>query len=572
MEIFRRLGKFKYRIALVILLTFGNALGELFLPRLMSLVVDLGVARGDTAYILRMGQLMLLVVFATVLCRGAAAYHSSKVAMAYSADVRYDLFSKINRLTVNETEYFGISSLITRSTDDVNQVEQMVLMGLRPLVRGPLMFVGGLIMALTTNLKLSLVFPISIPFISLGIYLVIRSAVPYFPILQRRLDRLNQLFRRRLTGIRVTRAFSRDDLEEEIFTEANQDYYEMAIKVNKIIINVIPILGIFLNVALVLVMYFGAQLISLDQLAVGELMAFIQYITQVLMALIMLSFLITMIPRTWASMVRINEVLNYPTHDTGGCQDLKEDLVHIEAKNLTFAYPQAKRPVLQNLSFSLDRGQTLGVIGGTGSGKSTLLRLFLQFYNPTGGQLLLNGKDIQDLNSQDVRRQMSYVPQKNFFFSKTVGENLLYSNQDALEEDLREALGQAQALEFLGQDPLDQEMTRGGTNFSGGQRQRLSIARALNRKAQLYLFDDSFSALDSLTDRKVRQGLLEKTKDAMVIIVAQRVATIRSADKILVLEDGEMVGYGTHQDLLRDNPVYREIALSQGEEAEDEGK
>ena len=565
MEIFRALKKFKPQIGLVILLTFGNALGELFLPRLMSLVVDTGVAKGDTDYILKIGLIMMVVVILTVLCRGSAAYYSSKVTMAYSADLRHDLFSKINQLTVNETEYFGISSLITRTTDDVNQVEQMVLMGLRPLVRGPLMFVGGLIMALTTNLRLSLVFPITIPFIGLGIYYVIKSALPFFPILQKRLDNLNQLFRRRLRGIRVTRAFSRDDLEEDIFRQANQDYYEIALKVNKIIINVIPILGIFLNVALVFVMYFGARFIDQNQLAVGELMAFIQYITQVLMALIMLSFLITMIPRTWASMVRINEVLDYPVHEIEGDESFQGPMEKLEAKNLTFSYPQAKRPVLNQINFSLEKGQTLGIIGGTGSGKSTLLRLLLKFYKPTRGQILVDGQDIQDLKTEDMRREMSYVPQKNFFFSKSVKDNLLYSNQDASDEDLREALSQAKALEFLGENPLNEEMSRGGENFSGGQRQRLAIARALNRQASLYLFDDSFSALDYVTDRKVRQGLVEKTQEAMVVIVGQRVATIRHADKILVLEAGEVVGYGSHDDLLRESPVYREIALSQGE-------
>lgn len=568
MNLFRRLSKYKMRIFLVLLLTFGNALGELFLPKLMSLVVDQGIASGDTDYILEMGLIMLLVVLGTVLCRGGAAYHSSKVTMAYSASVRHDLFNKINHLTVNETEYFGISSLITRTTDDVNQVEQMVLMGLRPLIRGPLMFIGGLIMAVSTNLRLSLVFPISIPFISLGIYIVIRTAVPYFPELQRRLDQLNQLFRRRLTGIRVIRAFTRDDLEEEVFSEANRSYYDMALKVNNIIVNVIPILTIFLNITLVAVMYFGARFIQAGNLEVGELMAFIQYITQVLMALIMLSFLITMVPRTWASVVRINEVLDYPTQKPGGEDPLDQDLVSLEARDLSFSYPGAKRPVLDKIHFSLKEGESLGIIGGTGSGKSTLLRLLLQFYNISSGDLLFNGKKAEDLKTQDIRKQISYVPQKSFFFSKTIEENLRYANQEATEEDLLRALDASQALGFLGDQPLKEKMNRGGQNFSGGQRQRLAIARAITRKAKLYLFDDSFSALDYATDRKVRKNLQDFIQGAMVIIVSQRVGTIRHADKILVLESGEMVGYGSHQDLLRNNPIYREIALSQGEEEE----
>lgn len=570
MSIYKGLNKYKIRIIVVILLTFGNALGELFLPRLMSLVIDRGVAYGDTAYVLKIGALMIVVVILTVMCRASAAYHSSKTTMAFSRDLRYKLFKKINYLSFDDVEHFSISSLITRTTDDVNQVEQMVLMGLRPLIRGPLMFIGGLIMALSTNVKLSLVFPLTIPFIGLGIFYVFKKGLPYFPILQRRLDKLNELFRRRLTGLRVIRAFSKDDYEEEIFDQANKSYQEMASLVNKLLVNVRPMLGTILNFGIIFVLYYGAKLVDIREMGIGELMAFIQYITQVLIAMIMMSFLLSLLPRVFASMERINEVLEYEATKTGGEKILSEEIFDIEARDLSFSYPDASLKVLKDISFHVKKGETLGIIGGTGSGKSTLLRLLLQFYEPGEGQLFINGIDIKSLNNFGLREEISYVPQENFFFSKTVAENLSYAREDAEEEIMLEAIKNADAEEFLGQDPLNKEIARGGKNLSGGQRQRLAIARALTRDASLYLFDDSFSALDYKTDYELRQILKEKLQDKIVIVVAQRVATILNADKILVLEDGQVAGYGNHESLMKTNEIYREIAVSQGQAYEEE--
>ena len=570
MSIYKGLNKYKIRIIVVILLTFGNALGELFLPRLMSLVIDRGVAYGDTAYVLKIGALMIVVVILTVMCRASAAYHSSKTTMAFSRDLRYKLFKKINYLSFDDVEHFSISSLITRTTDDVNQVEQMVLMGLRPLIRGPLMFIGGLIMALSTNVKLSLVFPLTIPFIGLGIFYVFKRGLPYFPILQRRLDKLNELFRRRLTGLRVIRAFSKDDYEEEIFDQANRSYQEMASLVNKLLVNVRPMLGTILNFGIIFVLYYGAKLVDIREMGIGELMAFIQYITQVLIAMIMMSFLLSLLPRVFASMERINEVLEYEATKTGGEKILSEEIFDIEARDLSFSYPDASLKVLKDINFHVKKGETLGIIGGTGSGKSTLLRLLLQFYEPGEGELFINGMDIKSLKNFELREEISYVPQENFFFSKTVAENLSYAREDAEEEIMLEAIKNADAIEFLGQDPLNKEISRGGKNLSGGQRQRLAIARALTRDASLYLFDDSFSALDYKTDYELRQILKEKLQDKIVIVVAQRVATILNADKILVLEDGQLAGYGNHESLMKTNEIYREIAVSQGQAYEEE--
>lgn len=570
MSIYKGLNKYKIRIIFVILLTFGNALGELFLPRLMSLVIDRGVAYGDTAYVLKIGALMIVVVILTVMCRASAAYNSSKTTMAFSRDLRYKLFKKINYLSFDDVEHFSISSLITRTTDDVNQVEQMVLMGLRPLIRGPLMFIGGLIMALSTNVKLSLVFPLTIPFIGLGIFYVFKKGLPYFPILQRRLDKLNELFRRRLTGLRVIRAFSKDEYEEEIFDQANKSYQEMASLVNKLLVNVRPMLGTILNFGIIFVLYYGAKLIDIREMGIGELMAFIQYITQVLIAMIMMSFLLSLLPRVFASMERINEVLEYEATKTGGEKILSEEIFDIEARDLSFSYPDASLKVLKDINFHVKKGETLGIIGGTGSGKSTLLRLLLQFYEPGEGQLFINGIDIKSLKNFELREEISYVPQENFFFSKTVAENLSYAREDAEEDIMLEAIKNADAIEFLGQDPLNKEIARGGKNLSGGQRQRLAIARALTRDASLYLFDDSFSALDYKTDYELRQILKEKLQDKIVIVVAQRVATILNADKILVLEDGQLAGYGNHESLMKTNEIYREIAVSQGQAYEEE--
>lgn len=570
MNIYKGLNKYKIRIIVVILLTFGNALGELFLPKLMSLVIDKGVAYGDTSYVLKIGALMIFVVILTVMCRASAAYHSSKTTMAFSRDLRYELFKKINYLSFDDVDHFSISSLITRTTDDVNQVEQMVLMGLRPLIRGPLMFIGGLIMALSTNVKLSIVFPLTIPFIGLGIFYVFKMGLPYFPILQRRLDKLNELFRRRLTGLRVIRAFSKDDYEEEVFDDANKSYQEMSTKVNKLLVNVRPMLGTILNFGIIFVLYYGAKLIDIRELGIGELMAYIQYITQVLIAMIMMSFLLSLLPRVFASMERINEVLEYERSKTGGDKNLSEDIYEIEAKNLSFSYPDASLKALKDINFHVKKGETLGIIGGTGSGKSTLLRLLLQFYEPGDGELFINGIDIKSLKNFGVREKISYVPQENFFFSKTVAENLSYAREDAEEEKMLESINNAQAREFLGEDPLNKEIARGGKNLSGGQRQRLAIARALTREASVYLFDDSFSALDYKTDYELRQILKKNLRDKIVIVVAQRVATILNADKILVLEDGQVAGYGNHESLMKTNEIYREIAISQGQDYEEE--
>ena len=566
MKVFENLKKFKWQIVFVIALTFMNALGELYLPKLMSIMIDKGVANVDFQVISKTGTIMIIVVIVTVFFRSSAAYFSAKTAMGYSADLRHELYSKINRMSTDDTEVFGTSSLITRTTEDVTQVEQLILLSLRPMVRAPLMFVGGLIMALNTNVKLSGVFLIAIPVMSLLLLYVVKKAMPFFQTLQEKLDNLNMYFRRRLSGIFVIRAFSTDPYEEELFKQANDEYYKTGVKVNIFMSGAMPVLQLIMNIAIALIFYFGARLINVGELKIGELMAYVQYISQVLFSMIMVSIMASFLPRFLTSANRVEEVLQYETHKTGGNVELNSHINSIKVKDLTYVYPGANRPVIENLNFEINAGETLGIIGGTGSGKTTFLKLLLQFASPTSGDILINGISIDDVETKSLRSRLSYVPQQNYFFTKPVGDNLKYADINATEEVMINALSKSHALEFLESEPLKEEMIRGGKNFSGGQRQRLAIARALTRDADVYLFDDSFSALDYITDSKIRSSLNKNLDESISIIVAQRIATIRNADKILLLEDGEQKGFGTHEDLMHTSKIYREIAISQGED------
>lgn len=566
MKVFENLKKFKWQIVFVIALTFMNALGELYLPKLMSIMIDKGVTNVDFQVISKTGTIMIVVVIVTVFFRGSAAYFSAKTAMGFSADLRHELYSKINRMSTDDTEVFGTSSLITRTTEDVTQVEQLILMALRPMVRAPLMFVGGLIMALNTNVKLSGVFVVAIPVMSLLLIYVVKKAMPFFQTLQEKLDNLNMYFRRRLSGIFVIRAFSTDPYEEELFKQANDEYYKTGVRVNIFMSGAMPVLQLIMNIAIAFIFYFGARLINVGELKIGELMAYVQYITLVLFSMIMVSIIVSYLPRFLTSSNRVEEVLQFETHKTGGDVELNSHINSIKVKDLTYVYPGANRPVIENLNFEINSGETLGIIGGTGSGKTTFLKLLLQFARPTSGDILINGISINDIETKSLRSRLSYVPQQNYFFTKPVGDNLKYADINATEEVMINALSKSHALEFLESEPLKEDMISGGKNFSGGQRQRLAIARALTRDADVYLFDDSFSALDYITDSKIRSSLNKSLDDNMSIIVAQRIATIRNANKILLLEDGEQEGFGTHEELMRDSDIYREIAISQGED------
>lgn len=567
MSVFNDLKKYKKGLILVFLLTAGNAIGELFLPYLLSIIVDEGVATGSIDTVLQIGFLMVIITLLTVVVRSGASYFSAKNAMGFSHDLRHRIFKKVNALTFDETEQFGISSLITRTTNDVDVVEQFILMAQRPLLRAPLSFFGGLIMAFNAHAQLTMIVLTSLPLIFVIIYFIIRKVFPYFPKLQATLDRINLLMRQRLTGLKVIRAFNRDHLEEETFSEANEEYYGHALNINNVLRTSRPLLASIVGIAIVLAVFVGAGFIQDGSLEIGTLMAFVQYTTQMLNGLTMFANLLTIFPQTSASISRVEEVINYPSRKVGGEETLAEPIHSVEANNLSFTYPNANAPALKAIDFKVETGEMLGIIGGTGAGKSTLLKLLLQFYDPTSGEFLINGKSIVEMDPEAVRAEISYVPQQNFFFTETVRGNMYYSNPEVADEKILNNLTTTQSRRFLDeQQPLEDKISRGGQNFSGGQRQRLALSRALAREAAVYVFDDSFSALDYRTDYEIRQNLMATLEKAITIVVAQRVATIRQADKILLLDEGEVAGYGSHDELMQTNELYQEIASSQAEE------
>ena len=569
MSVFKGLKKYRKGLLIVFLLTFGNAIGELFLPFLLSIIVDEGIAYGATDVVLKIGLIMIIVTLITAFVRSSASYFSAKNAMGFAHDLRNRIFNKVNALTFDETEQFGISSLITRTTNDVDNIEQFVLIAQRPLLRAPLQFFGGLLMAFLAHAQLTLIVLAILPLIFLIIYVIFRKVFPLFPKLQNSLDQINQLMRQRLTGLKVIRAFSRNELEEETFAQANKEYYQHSLDINNVLRTSRPLLTSIVGITIVLSVYIGSGFIQDGTLEIGTLMAFIQYTTQMLHGLTMFAHLMTIFPRTTASVQRVESVLDYPSRKVGGEVELEKSINRIEAKNLSFTYPNANTPALEHINFEVNKGQVLGIIGGTGAGKSTLLKLLMQFYDPTDGVLTLNNQTIEKLNPESVRHLVSYVPQQNFFFTDTIRGNMHYSNPAVDDNKVMEYLETTQSDYFLtGPSPLERKVIRGGQNFSGGQRQRLALTRALAREASVYIFDDSFSALDYRTDYEIRQNLSSLLNDAITIVVAQRVSTIRHADNILVLDDGKMAAYGSHDELMQSSELYKEIVSSQAQEEE----
>lgn len=496
-----------------------------------------------------------------------ANLNSAKVAMGFSRDLRTDLFIKVESFSLGEFNTLGTSSLITRTTNDITQVQQVVLMSLRMMVTAPLMVIGGLIMALSTNLELSVILLISIPILVVVILLVARSGMPLFKSMQVKLDKLNLVLRENLTGIRVIRAFNKVPYEQKRFDDANSDLMQTAIKVNKIMAVLMPSMMIIMNLTSVALIWFGGIRIQAGAFEVGSLIAFIQYVMQIMMALVMVTMMFVLIPRAAASAERINEVLETPFEIQDSVSGDVDCKIHGEVtfKDVTFAYPNSEEPALTHITFDTKPGKTTAIIGGTGSGKSTLISLIPRFYDITSGQLLVDGIDVKDMTQAQLRQKIGLVPQKAILFNGTIRDNMKYGKEDATDEEIWQALEVAQARDFVSEmeDGLDSYIAQGGSNVSGGQKQRLCIARALIRKPEIYIFDDSFSALDFKTDAKLRKALKHETTNSAVILVAQRVSTIMDADEILVLYDGKIVGQGTHKELLNTCDVYKEIALSQ---------
>ncbi len=570
-KLFRELKVYRLLIALVFVLVFLQSLSELYLPTLMADIVDIGVIKGDNGHILKVGGLMLLVTAAGVLFSIAASHYSSIIAAGFGKRVRSKLFGHVERFSLHEFDKIGTASLITRTTNDVTQVQQVLIMMLRMMVMAPMMCIGGIIMAVSKDAQLSLVFVVVIPVLAGTIIFIGSKGVVLFKAMQLKIDKLNLVLREGLTGIRVVRSFNRTGYEQRRFAAANKDLTDTAIKVNKVMAFMMPIMMLILNFSSVAILWFGSIRIDNNDLQIGELMAFLQYAMQIMFSLIMVAMMFVMVPRASVSAVRINEVLDMKPdmNDTSEGEQGRSG-GHIEYRNVTFSYPGAEKPALKNISFTAVPGEMTAIIGGTGAGKSTLINLLPRFYDPQSGSVLVNGQDVAGLSQDSLRAKIGYVPQQAVLFTGTISDNIRYGKEDATEEEIRHAAGVAQAAGFIDEmeGGYESVIAQGGTNVSGGQKQRLSIARALVRKPDIYIFDDSFSALDFKTDSRLRAALKRETGHAAVLIVAQRVSTIMKADKIIVLDEGAIAGIGTHEQLMDSCGVYREIVASQLSEEE----
>jgi ATP-binding cassette, subfamily B, multidrug efflux pump len=570
-KILKNLAVYKWIVLAVFGLIFVQSMAELFLPTLMSDIIDKGVVVGDTPYIWKIGGWMLLVSAIGALASIFASYFSSKAAMGLGRDIRRKVFNHVEKFSLQEFDEVGTASLITRTTNDITQVQQVVIMMLRMVLSAPIMLAGGVIMAVSKDAKLSLVVIVTMPVLIGAILLIFKKGSPLFQKVQKRLDGLNLVLRENLTGIRVIRAFNRENEEKERLKEANRELTDVSIKVNKVMAFMMPVMMLVMNLTVVCVIWFGGIRIDNGGMQIGDLMAFIQYVMQIMFALVMASMMFVMVPRAAVSAKRINEVLDMePTLLDKGTKKADRERGTLEFEQVTFHYPGAEEPALSDISFAAKPGEITAIIGGTGSGKSTLVNLIPRFYDVSEGTIRVNGVDIRKASQDEVRSKIGLVPQKAVLFTGTIADNIRFGKQDASQDEMEHAARIAQAEDFISKmkDGYNAEIEQGGSNVSGGQKQRLSIARALIRKPDIYLFDDSFSALDFKTDAKLRAARKEETKHATVILVAQRVNTVVDADRIIVLDKGQIAGIGTHQELLETNDVYREIVESQLSEEE----
>ncbi|MEV6812918.1 ABC transporter ATP-binding protein [Micromonospora sp. NPDC051296] len=554
-------------LAAVVLLQFVGTMASLYLPSLNADIIDLGVARGDTDYIVRTGGWMLAVSVVQIVCSIVAVYLGARIAMGFGRDVRATVFGHVNRFSAREVARFGAPSLITRNTNDVQQVQMLVLMSCTMLVAAPIMSVGGVVMALREDVGLSWLMLVCVPVLAIALALIIRRMVPGFRLMQTRIDTVNRVLREQITGIRVVRAFVREPYETRRFATANAELTATALRTGRLMALIFPVVMLVLNVSSVAVLWFGAQRVDAGAIQVGALTAFLQYLMQILMAVMMATFMLMMVPRAAVCAERIEEVLDTDSSVAPAANPVAEvpARAHLELRHVRFQYPGAAEPVLRDVSFQVTPGTTTAIIGSTGAGKTTLLSLIPRLVDVTSGAVLVDGVDVRELAPDQLWRRIGLVPQKPYLFTGTVASNLRYGNPDATDDELWTALEIAQARDFVEAMPdgLDAPISQGGTNVSGGQRQRLAIARALVREPEIYLFDDSFSALDLGTDARLRAALRPVTAEAAVVIVAQRVSTIVDADQIIVLEDGGVVGMGRHEDLLQTCPTYAEIVASQ---------
>ena len=561
------LSAYRMPLTMVVIFQLIGTIASLYLPRLNADIIDNGVAKGDTHYIFTTGGYMLGVTLLQIVCSVVAVYFGARTAMGFGRDVRSGLFHRVGQFSDREVNQFGAPSLITRNTNDVQQVQMLVLMTCTLLVSAPIMCVGGIIMALSEDVGLSWLLLVAVPVLAIAIGLIVSRMVPQFRKMQTRIDTINRVLREQISGIRVVRAFVREPQEKKRFGDANSAVTETAMKAGRYQALMFPTVMLVMNVSSVGVLWFGGHRVDSGQIQVGQLTAFLSYLVQILMSVMMATFMAILVPRAAVCAERITQVL-----DTESSVQPPETPVRpatrtgtLEFDHVEFGYPGASEPVLRDLNFRAEPGRTTAVIGSTGAGKTTLISLIPRLFDVTGGAVRMDGIDLRELAPQTLWERIGLVPQKPYLFSGTVASNLRYGNPDATDEDLWHALQIAQARGFVEKMPdgLDSRIAQGGTNVSGGQRQRLAIARALVRKPSIYLFDDSFSALDLATDARLRAALKPETTDATVIIVAQRVSTIIDADQIIVLEDGRIVGLGTHEELLKNCETYGEIVTSQ---------
>ncbi|MFJ6616073.1 ABC transporter ATP-binding protein [Kitasatospora sp. NPDC091335] len=559
-------------LTLLVLLQLVSTLAALYLPTLNADIIDDGVVKGDTGYILRVGGVMIGVTLVQALCAIGAVHIGSRTAMAFGRDLRAAVFDRVQSFSARELGQFGAPSLITRTTNDVQQVQMLTLMSFTLMVAAPIMCVGGIIMALNQDVPLSGLLLAVVPALGVVVVLLVRALRPKFRSMQERIDTVNRILREQITGIRVIRAFVKDDHEQNRFADANEDLTDVARQVGRLLSVMFPAVMLVVNVSSVAVLWFGAHRIDSGAMEIGALTAFLSYLMQILMSVMMATFMFMMVPRAEVCAERVEEVLatrSSVVPPTAPVTELPRR-GNLELRDVDFRYPGAEASVLRGIDLSARPGETTAIIGSTGSGKSTLLGLVPRLFDATSGQVLIDGVDVRELAPATIAENVSIVPQKPYLFSGTIASNLRYGRPDATDEELWHALEIAQAKEFVEKLPegLDAPIAQGGGNVSGGQRQRLAIARTLVRRPSVYLFDDSFSALDYATDAKLRKALARETSDATVLIVAQRVSTIRDAHRIVVLDEGAVVGSGTHHELMADNPTYREIVLSQLTEQE----
>ena len=563
---------YRRQLVLVVILLTLQAVANLYLPNLNADIVNNGVVKGDVPYIINVGAVMLVVTLLLAVFAIIAVYWGARTAMAFGRDVRGAVFRTVLGFSQAETNHFGTASLITRNTNDVLQIQQVLLMGLNVMIIAPIMAIGGIIMAYREDAQLSWLLLLVIPTLGVFITIMLRRALPLFRAVQVKLDRINQVMRETLAGIRVIRAFVRTEHEEQRFDVANRDLTATSLRVTRLFALMIPTVMAIFNLTTVAIMWFGSKQVADGTLQIGNLMAFLQYVMLILFSVLMAVLMFVMVPRAAASAERVQQVLDTQVALVDPVEPVALPVARgrVELRTVTFRYPGAEAAVLHDISLTIEPGQTTAIVGSTGSGKSTLINLLPRFYDASEGSVSIDGVDVRQMRQEDLWQRIGLVPQRAFLFSGTVASNLRYGAPDATDEELWAALEVAQASSFVREMPegLDAPITQGGMNVSGGQRQRLAIARAVVRHPSIYIFDDSFSALDFKTDAQLRAALREETRHASVLIVAQRVGTIMQADRIVVLDAGAVVGVGTHRELLESCQTYREIVFSQLSDAE----